>query len=63
LRAALWSAATGFELMPVEHATMLVRLLFFARGLVTLLFFVANDQVSLWACCNMDEFHFQLYQI
>jgi len=30
LRTALWSAATGFELMPVEHATMRVYLLFFA---------------------------------
>jgi len=60
LRAALWSEATGFELMLVEQATMRVRLLFFARGLVTLLFFVANDQVSLWACCDIDEFQSQL---
>jgi len=42
---------------------MRVHLLFFARGLVTLLFFVANDQVSMWACLNIDEFHSQLYRI
>jgi len=43
------SRISGFEMMPVENATMLVHLLFFAGGLVTLLFFLANDQVSLWA--------------
>jgi len=47
----------------VEHATRRVCLIFFARGLVTLLFFVANNQVTLWAGSNIDEFHFQLYQI
>jgi hypothetical protein len=57
LGAALWSAATGFELMPVKQATMRVRLIFFARGLVTLLFFVANVKVTLLACWNTDEFH------
>jgi len=53
----------GFALMPVEHATMRVHLPFFARGLVTLLLFLAKDQVSRWARLNIDEIHFQFYQI
>jgi len=50
------------KMLPVEHATMRLHLLFVARGLVTLLSLVANDQVSLWACWNIDELHFHFIE-